>query len=110
MLSHLVSRLEVLRLSREINDQTQERLSKSQREMLLREQLKTINKELGEDDAAKSDIAELAAALDKAKLPDEVREHANERAEAPRAHARRRRRVLDAAHLPRMAGRTAVVA
>ncbi len=76
VLSHLVSRLEVLRLSREINDQTQERLSKSQREMLLREQLKTINKELGEDDAAKSDIAELAAALDKAKLPDEVREHA----------------------------------
>ena len=76
VLSHLVSRLEVLRLSREINDQTQERLSKSQREMLLREQLKTINKELGEDDAAKSDIAELAAALDKARLPDEVREHA----------------------------------
>jgi ATP-dependent Lon protease len=76
VLSHLVSRLEVLRLSREISDQTQERLSKSQREMLLREQLKTINKELGEDDAAKSDIAELAAALDKAKLPDEVREHA----------------------------------
>ena len=32
--------------------------------MLLREQLKTINKELGEDDAAKGDIAELAAAID----------------------------------------------
>ena len=76
VLSHLVSRLEVLRLSREINDQTQERLLKTQREMLLREQLKTINKELGEDDASKTDIAELAAALDKAKLPDEVREHA----------------------------------
>ncbi|MET0203568.1 MAG: endopeptidase La, partial [Casimicrobiaceae bacterium] len=76
VLSHLVSRLEVLRLSREINDQTQERLSKSQREMLLREQLMTINQVLVEDDAAKSDIAELAAALDKAKLPDEVREHA----------------------------------
>ncbi|MEO5765778.1 MAG: endopeptidase La, partial [Casimicrobiaceae bacterium] len=76
VLSHLVSRLEVLRLSREINDQTQERLSKSQREMLLREQLKTINKELGEDDAAKSDIAELAAAIEKANMPDEAREHA----------------------------------
>ncbi len=77
VLSHLVSRLEVLRLSREINDQTQERLSKTQREMLLREQLKTITRELGEDDAAKSDIAELGAALDNAKLPGEVREHAN---------------------------------
>jgi len=76
VLSHLVSRLEVLRLSREISDQTQERLSKSQREMLLREQLKTINKELGEDDAAKSETADLKAALDKANLPDEVREHA----------------------------------
>jgi ATP-dependent Lon protease len=76
VLSHLVSRLEVLRLSREISDQTQERLSKSQREMLLREQLKTINKELGGSDTASNDVAELAAAIEKAKLPDEAREHA----------------------------------
>ncbi len=76
VLSHLVSRLEVLRLSREISDQTQERLLKSQREMLLREQLKTINRELGESDANSNDVAELAAAIDKANLPDEAREHA----------------------------------
>ena len=76
VLSHLVSRLEVLRLSREISDQTQERLSKSQREMLLREQLKTINKALGEGDGASGEIAELVAAIDKAGMPDDVREHA----------------------------------
>jgi len=76
VLSHLVSRLEVLRLSREISDQTQERLSKSQREMLLREQLKTINRELGESDSTVNDVAELSAAIDKANLPEEAREHA----------------------------------
>ena len=48
ILSHLLSRIEVLRLSREISDQTQERLAKSQRDMLLREQLKTIHEQLGD--------------------------------------------------------------
>ncbi|HEY4137605.1 MAG TPA: endopeptidase La, partial [Casimicrobiaceae bacterium] len=76
VLSHLVSRIEVLRLSREISDQTQERLSKSQRDMLLREQLKTIHEQLGENGEAGSEIAELAKAIDEAKMPEEVDQHA----------------------------------
>src|SRR5947207_4617355 len=76
ILSHRISRIEVLRLSREISDQTQERLSKSQRDMLLREQLKTIHEQLGENGEAGSEVAELAKAIDEAKMPPEVDQHA----------------------------------
>src|SRR6266513_2313852 len=76
ILSHLLSRLEVLRLSREISDQTQERLSKSQRDMLLREQLKTIHEQLGDGAEGGSEVAELAKAIDEAKMPEEVDQHA----------------------------------
>src|SRR6266513_6280743 len=76
ILSHLLSRIEVLRLSREISDQTQERLSKSQRDMLLREQLKTIHEQLGDGAEGGSEVAELAKASDEAKMPDEVDQHA----------------------------------
>ncbi|HLZ83130.1 MAG TPA: LON peptidase substrate-binding domain-containing protein, partial [Caulobacteraceae bacterium] len=65
-------RLEVLRLSREIGAQTQATLSERQRQMLLREQLATIQKELGEDGGQGAEIAELAEAIDKAQMPEEV--------------------------------------
>jgi ATP-dependent Lon protease len=65
-------RLQVLRLSREIGAQTQAALSERQRQALLREQLATIQRELGEDEGGGADIAELAAAIDKANMPEEV--------------------------------------
>jgi ATP-dependent Lon protease len=65
-------RLEVLRLSREIGAQTQATLSERQRQMLLREQLATIQKELGEDGGQGAEIAELAEAVEKAQMPEEV--------------------------------------
>jgi ATP-dependent Lon protease len=70
-------RLEVLRLSRQISDRTKETIDDRQREFLLREQLKTIQKELGEGDDAKSqEIAELREKIEKAKMPEEVEAHA----------------------------------
>jgi ATP-dependent Lon protease len=72
----LASRIEVLRISQEINQQTQERLGERQREILLREQLKTIQKELGETEGTSTEIAELAEAIAKAKMPEEVESHA----------------------------------
>src|SRR5436305_15336929 len=70
-------RLEVLRLSRQISDRTKETMEERQREFLLREQLKTIQKELGEGDDAKSqEIAELRAKIEKAGMPEEVETHA----------------------------------
>ncbi len=69
----LVYRIEVLRLSQQINEQTKGKLDDRQREFLLREQLKTIQKELGEGDDAKSqEIAELAKKIADAKMPAEV--------------------------------------
>ena len=42
-------------------------------------------------------------------MPEEVEQHARKELQAPRAHARGRRRVLDGAHLPRLADRAALV-
>jgi len=70
-------RLEVLRLSRQISDRTKETIDDRQREFLLREQLKTILKELGEGEDAKSqEIAELREKIEKAQMPEEVEAHA----------------------------------
>ena len=73
----LAYRLEVLRLSRQISDRTKETMDERQREFLLREQLKTIQKELGEGDDAKSqEIAELRKKIEDAHMPEEVEAHA----------------------------------
>jgi ATP-dependent Lon protease len=70
-------RLEVLRLSRQISDRTKETMDGRQREFLLREQLKTIQKELGEGDDAKSqEIADLRQKIEDAKMPEDVETHA----------------------------------
>jgi ATP-dependent Lon protease len=73
----LAYRLEVLRLSRQISEQTKGKIDDRQREFLLREQLKTIQKELGEgEDARAQEIAELTKKITEAKMPPEVEEHA----------------------------------
>jgi len=73
----LAYRTEVLRLSRQISEQTKEKIDDRQREFLLREQMKTIQKELGEGDDAKSqEIAELAKKIAEANMPAEVEQHA----------------------------------
>ena len=55
--------LEVLRAGMEIQNQVSETFSKSQREYFLREQLKAIQKELGEKDQQQSDLHELVERL-----------------------------------------------
>ena len=69
LLSH---RIEVLRLSRQIGEQTKETMEGRQREFLLREQLKTIQKELGEGDSRSEELAELKNRIAAAKMPPEV--------------------------------------
>jgi len=73
----LAHRIEILRLSNEIGQQTKEALDKRQREVLLREQMAAIQRQLGEGDEGKAaEITELNEAITKAKMPEEVEQQA----------------------------------
>jgi ATP-dependent Lon protease len=72
----LAQRIEVLRLSQEIGRQTKAALDERQREVLLREQMAAIQRQLGEGEEGKAaEIAELEKAIAKAGMPKEVEEH-----------------------------------
>ncbi|MCC7081540.1 MAG: endopeptidase La [Burkholderiales bacterium] len=72
----LAGRLEILRLTRKISEQTQETLGEQQRKHVLREQMRTIQKELGEADDRAAEIEELEKLIGEAKMPEEVDKHA----------------------------------
>jgi ATP-dependent Lon protease len=76
LLEVLSHRVEVLRLSREINERTKETIDEQGRRHLLREQLRTIQKELGEGDENAAEIAELDRAIADAKMPEEAEKQA----------------------------------
>ncbi len=69
---YLGHRVDVLRLSQQINEKTKETMDERQREYFLREQLRTIQKELGESDDRQIEIDELRKAIQAAGMPDEV--------------------------------------
>jgi ATP-dependent Lon protease len=74
LLSH---RIEILRLSQEIGKQTKAALDERQREVLLREQMAAIQKQLGEGEEGKAaEIAELDKAIANAGMPKEVEDAA----------------------------------
>jgi ATP-dependent Lon protease len=72
----LAHRVEVLKITRDISEQTQAALGERQREAVLREQLHQLQKELGETEGASGEIAELDKAIAKAHMPTEVEEQA----------------------------------
>ncbi|MDR9433589.1 MAG: endopeptidase La [Spiribacter sp.] len=76
VLSLVDYRVEVLKLSQKISERTHETMTERQREALLREQLRSIQQELGESDDKGEEIRELEARLDEAKMPDEVDQQA----------------------------------
>jgi len=87
----LAHRIEVLRLSSEISKQTRAALDERQREVLLREQMAAIQKQLGEGEEGKAaELAELEQAIAKAGMPKEVEDHA-------RKELRRLQRMPEAA-------------
>jgi ATP-dependent Lon protease len=72
----LIKELEVLELGSKIQSQVQSEVGKNQREYFLREQLKAIQKELGEGDDQTKDIEELQQKIEAAGMPDTVRKEA----------------------------------
>ena len=77
--SELVShRIEVMKLQRQIEEQTRGAIDERQREILLREQMKQIQKELGEDAGLSEEMKELGEAIDKAGMPEEAQEQARQ--------------------------------
>jgi ATP-dependent Lon protease len=73
----LIKELEVLELGSKIQSQVQSEVGKNQREYFLREQLKAIQKELGEDDDQQKEIEELREKIAAAGMPEAVLKEAN---------------------------------
>ena len=73
LIRELSKEIEVLELRNKIQEQVQEQVSQSQREYLLREQMKAIQKELGDSDDSQAEIEELRAKLDESGMPAEAR-------------------------------------
>jgi ATP-dependent Lon protease len=68
----LTRQLEILKMRERINSQIKEEMGKNQREYVLRQQLKAIKEELGEDDGDQGDLDGLEERISKAELPSEA--------------------------------------
>jgi ATP-dependent Lon protease len=68
----LTRQLEILKMRERINSQIKEEMGKNQREYVLRQQLKAIKEELGEDDGDQGDLDGLEERIAKASLPNEA--------------------------------------
>ena len=77
-LSEILAReLEVVQLGTRIQSEVQSEIEKGQREFYLREQLKAIQRELGEEDPEQAEISELRRRVEEAELPDHARRAAD---------------------------------
>jgi len=73
---HLAKELEVQQLRNKIQSEVQDSVQQSQRDYYLREQMKAIQKELGDLDDSQKDIAELKEKIENAGVPEEVKKDA----------------------------------
>ena len=72
----LARELEIMQIRSKIASEAQMEMDKSQRDYVLRQQLKAIQKELGEDESERAEVMQLRERLEKADLPDYVRKEA----------------------------------
>src|SRR5207237_6137613 len=78
-LSHdfLAREVEIIRLRSKIANEAQTEMDKAQRDYVLRQQMKAIQKELGDDESGEqAEAAQLRERLEQADLPDDVRKEA----------------------------------
>ncbi|MGC1296122.1 MAG: endopeptidase La, partial [Alloacidobacterium sp.] len=73
---HLVKEIEVQQLRNKIQSEVQDQVQQSQRDYYLREQLKAIQKELGEQDESQKDIEELRQKIEDVGMPEETKKEA----------------------------------
>ena len=73
---HLAKELEVQQLRNKIQSEVQDSVQHSQRDYYLREQMKAIQKELGDQDDTQKDIAELKEKIENAGMPEDVKKDA----------------------------------
>ncbi|MCD6218096.1 endopeptidase La [bacterium] len=76
VVNHLIKEVEIISVSTKIQDVAQSELGKAHREYILREQLKAIQKELGEGDERQQEIIELREKIKESGMPDDVKEKA----------------------------------
>ncbi len=75
---HLTHEVQVLELRKEIAGHAQSEMNRQQREYLLRQQLRAIQQELGEQNPEEAEVTTLRRRLEEAKLPDYVRKEAEQ--------------------------------
>jgi ATP-dependent Lon protease len=73
---HLAKELEVQTLRSKIQNEVQDQVQQSQREYYLREQMKAIQKELGEQDEGQRDVEDLRQKIEAAGMPEDVKKEA----------------------------------
>src|SRR6201995_364997 len=73
---HLAKELEVQQLRNKIQSEVQDQVQQSQRDYYLREQMKAIQKELGEQDEGQKDIEDLRKKIEDAGMPEETKKEA----------------------------------
>jgi ATP-dependent Lon protease len=76
VLGMLAHRIEVMKLSREIESKTKATMDERQREYVLREQMRQIQKELGEGEGTAAELADLEKTIEAAGMPEEILAHA----------------------------------
>jgi len=74
--SFLAKQIEILEVKGRIQSEVKSEMDRNQREYILREQMKAIQKELGEDDPAAGEVNELRQKVEESGMPDEVKEKA----------------------------------
>ena len=104
----IAHRIQVLQLSKEIDERTKASVDERQREFMLREQMKTIQKELGEGDEGGDDIEDLTKAVAEAGMPPEVEAHVKKELKRLARMPEVIDRIFDGAHLSGVADRAAV--
>ena len=74
--THLAKEIEVQQLRNKIQSEVQDQVQQSQRDYYLREQMKAIQKELGEQDEGQREVDELRKKIDDANMPEDVKKEA----------------------------------